>query len=89
MGLIGKRVFIIGNNFEEPVKCGVLKRLDDFRMPVVEVDNKEFISLGMLIPYSDRLYHMIREVPKKELWEIFQGIKIFWYDLDKAMKGKE
>ena len=85
MNLIGKTVFVIGNNFEEPINVGTLKSFGIHGMPIVEVNGKEYTSFGMLIPYSDRLNHMIRDLSKREIWEMFREIKIFWSDLDEAM----
>lgn len=85
--LVGKNVFVLGNNFEEPIRVGVFKGFGVHHLPIVEISGKEHLSCGMLIPYSERLYHMMRDVPKKELWEMFKEMKLFWETLDAVMIG--
>lgn len=64
------RVIIRGNNFEEypTYEVGVFKRHGDFGIPVVEVDGKEYLTMGIVLPYSEALARLLDGMSGEEQW---------------------
>jgi hypothetical protein len=86
---LNRKVLVI-NNQPGPPMVGTLIRFDPITKankltPVVrdEATGEEFLTLGTVLPYSDRLVAMLQAVPEDgKTWEVFRDFRWFRMDLD-------
>lgn len=77
--LEGKRV-IVRSNEDVPLLIGKVIRYEDFDgkafepIPVVvsEEDEREYLCMGIVVEYSDKLFNELEGMKPKEQWEFLQ-----------------
>jgi hypothetical protein len=87
---VDRKVILINNEPGPPI-VGTLVRYEPItranqHVPVVrdEATGKEFITLGTVLPYSDRLMTMLQSLPEDgKAWEVFRDIRWFQADMDR------
>jgi len=86
---INRKVIVISNQPGPPL-VGTLVRYEPLTKsncltPVVrdEGTGREFITMGTVLPFSDRLMTMLQALPEDgKTWEIFRDIRWFRADMD-------
>lgn len=75
---------IVLSNEPEPIICGIITGWTEIsqagqKAPVVKPTNKpEIIVLGHIIPYSDRVWEMIKDMNSKQAWILFSAIRLMF-----------
>lgn len=76
---VGEKV-IVRSNEDEPALVGTLTRWEDFpggsKMPVVEIEGKGFLVMGVLLPYHEGLLALLNSMAPKDSWELAKNISI-------------
>ena len=65
---------ITRSNEDEPLLIGKLTGFQFLTQaknpaPIIEVDDKKFITLGIVVPYTDEFYLKIEQMTPKEQWD--------------------
>jgi hypothetical protein len=76
---IGTKVIILSNE-KDPILLGTLISWNIIcqsgqRIPVVRTTCGDKFVLGTIIPYSDEVWMMIKNMNSREAWILFSGIK--------------
>lgn len=64
--LIGRQVIVVSN--AAPFQVGTFKKWSG-RQPVIDIDGKDMIVLGIVLPYSKETVNLLANMSQKEQWD--------------------
>jgi hypothetical protein len=79
---IGAQIMVRSNE-DEPISLGVLVRFEavskaENPIPIVEIEGKEYLCMGAVFPYNEKILEEAKGLSNKEQWERFKAISMEW-----------
>lgn len=71
-----EKIIVRGNDFTRSYSVGTFLRHGNFGTPIVEIDGKEYMSMGIAIPWSQEMCDLLDRKTNQEQWEFLKNLKL-------------